>query len=152
MQYVVNSSPLIVFQRIGQFSLLRDLLRRAYIPPTVRLEVFGSDPVPSWVEERPLSQPLVPRVMAARLGAGEREAIAMALETEGAWLVIDDLAARRLAQSLGIEVVGSLGLLLRAKDLGLIAAVRPLIEAMQQEEFRASDEVIATILRAAGEV
>jgi predicted nucleic acid-binding protein len=74
-----------------------------------------------------------------------------AMESEKAWLVMDDLAARRLAQSLGIEVVGSLGLLLRAKDLGLIVAVRPLIEAMQREDFRVADDVITTVLTVAGE-
>jgi len=66
-------------------------------------------------------------------------------------LLIDDLAARRLAQSLGIPIIGSLGLLLRAKQRGLVSAVRPLLETMQTEEFRISDDLFSEILMAAEE-
>jgi hypothetical protein len=150
-QYVVNSSPLIVFQRIGQLALLPELLDLVQIPPAVRREVFATVPLPGWVQEHKLTQPLAPRILAARLGPGEREAIALALEVRPAWLVIDDLAGRRIAQQLGIQVVGSLGLLLKAKDDGLIPAVRPLMEAMQRADFRISDTVFAGILAAAEE-
>ena len=47
---VVNSSPLIVFQRIGQLNLVPDLLEHVYIPLAVQREVFGSDLVPDWIE------------------------------------------------------------------------------------------------------
>jgi predicted nucleic acid-binding protein len=148
---VGNSSPLIVFQRIGQLSLLQNLLEQLYIPPAVRFEVFGSTPLPVWIKEQSLAQPLASQILAARIGAGEREAIALALELQANLLVIDDLAARRLAQSLKITIIGSLGLLVRAKERGLISSVRPLMEAMQSEEFRISDSVFAGILAAAGE-
>jgi predicted nucleic acid-binding protein len=149
--WVANSSPLIVFQRIGRFTLLRDLVRRLPIPPMVRREVFGTDPLPEWVEERMLTQPLASQIIAARIGPGEREAIALALEVKATWLIIDDLAGRRLAHSLGITVIGSVGLLLKAQARGLIPAVRPLMEAMQREDFRISERVFTAILAAAGE-
>jgi predicted nucleic acid-binding protein len=149
---VGNSSPLIVFQRIGQFSLLYDLLEQLYIPPAIRIEVFGSTPLPVWIKEQSLAQPLASQILAARIGAGEREAIALALELQADLLVIDDLAARRLAQSLKIKIIGSLGVLVRAKERGLISSVRTLMEAMQSEEFRISDGVFAGILAAAGEL
>ncbi len=149
--YVVNSSPLVVFERIGQFDLLRVLLNRLIIPPAVRREVFGAKQLPDWIEERALSQPLASRIASARLGAGEREAIALALEMQATLLVLDDLAARRLAQSLRILIIGSLGLLLKAKQAGLIPAVRPLMEAMQSDEFHISDGLFAGILAAADE-
>jgi hypothetical protein len=66
-------------------------------------------------------------------------------------LLIDDLAARRLAQSLGIPIIGSLGLLLRAKQRGLVVVVRPLLEAMQSNDFRISEDLFTGILVAAGE-
>ncbi|MGQ9627379.1 MAG: DUF3368 domain-containing protein, partial [Anaerolineae bacterium] len=113
--FVANSSPLIAFERVEQLNLLPILISRLYIPPAVRREVFGSKPLPEWVEEKALSQPLASKIMAARLGAGEREAIALALELKATRLIIDDLSARRLATSLGLEVIGTLGLLLRAK-------------------------------------
>lgn len=100
---VVNSSPLIVFERIGKFDLLHALMDRLYIPPAVRHEVFGSDPLPAWIEECSLTQLLASEILAARLGHGERKAIALALELKAALVVLDDLAARRVAQSLGIK-------------------------------------------------
>lgn len=148
---VVDSSPLIVFQRIGQLNLLRDLLEHVYIPIAVQCEVFGNDFAPDWIEGRALAQPLASQIVAARLGAGEREAIALALEMGAAELVLDDLAARRLAQSLQLVVIGSAGLLLRAKEHGLIQRVRPLMQAMQDVDFHISERVFAGILSAAGE-
>jgi hypothetical protein len=98
-----------------------------------------------------LTQPLASQIVAARLGPGEREAIALALELGATELVLDDLSARRLAQSLHIVVIGSVGLLLRAKEKGLISEVRPLIQAMQDAEFHISDRVFDGVLAAAGE-
>lgn len=149
--YVANSSAFIIFERLKRLDLLRTLLGHVYIPPAVRQEVFGSKALPDWIEERPLTQPLAARIAAARLGAGEREAIALALETQATELVIDDLAARRLAQSLGIPIIGCLGLLLRAKHRKLISAIRPFMEAMQGDDFRISDDLFREILIAAGE-
>ena len=149
--YVVNSSPLIVFERVGHFDLLRALMPQVCIPPAVRREVFGAKTPPEWIEERPLTQPLASQILASRLGSGEREPIALALEIKPTWLVIDDLAARRLAQSLGIAIIGSLGLLLSAKERRLIAAVRPLMEALQSDEFHISEQLFAGILAAAKE-
>lgn len=149
---VANSSPFIVFERVGRLDLLRTLTARLHIPPAVRQEVFGSKQLPDWVEERLLTQPLASRIAASRLGAGEREAIALALEMRATELVIDDLAARRLAQSLGLSIIGCLGLLLRAKHRKLILAVRPLMETMQGDDFRISDDLFAEILAAAREL
>ena len=66
-------------------------------------------------------------------------------------ILLDDLPARRLVQALNIPAMGSLGILLLAKEQGLIPAIRPLIEAMQQADFRVSESVLLKILVAAGE-
>jgi predicted nucleic acid-binding protein len=87
-----------------------------YIPTAVRQEVFGADPLPEWLEEKSLMQPLTAQIIASRLGPGESEAIVLALELDATLLLIDDLPARRLAQSLNIPFMGSLGLLLSAKE------------------------------------
>jgi predicted nucleic acid-binding protein len=88
---------------------------------------------------------------AMRLGPGEREAIALAVELGADEIILDDLSARRMATSLGIPVIGTLGLLLRAKKRGLIREVRPLVEALQSQGFRISERVLSGILAAAGE-
>jgi predicted nucleic acid-binding protein len=148
---VVDSSLQIVYQRIGQLDLLCSLLDHAHVPTAVRREVFGDGPLPVWIEERSLVQPVASQIAAARLGAGESEAIALALELRATELVLDDMAARRLAQTLHVPVIGSVGMLLRAKVKGLISEVRPLMESMQQAEFHISERVFKGILTAAGE-
>ena len=148
---VTDASPLIIFQRIGQIDLLEALLRNAFIPPAVRREVYSANVPPAWIQEQSLTQPLASQIIAGRLGAGEREAIALALEIQATCLVLDDLPARRIAQLLHLTVIGSMGLLLQAKHKGLIGAVKPLIEEMQKTGFRVSEHVVTTILMAANE-
>jgi len=148
---VCNSSPLIAFEQIGATDVLRKLVRTALIPTAVRREVYGGNDPPDWLHERQLAQPLPPRILAVRLGAGESEAIALALEVGADQILLDDLAARRLATSLGLEVIGTLGLLLQAKDRGLVPAVGPLITDLQAHDFRVAGALVAGILAAAGE-
>ncbi len=150
--WVGNSSPLIVFQQIEQLALLQRLVGKLLIPAAVRRELFRIDPLPDWIEERILSQPLAPQLIAARIGPGEREAIALALEVKANWLIIDDLAGRRLAPSLGIKVIGSAGLFLKAKAEGLVTHIRPLLNAMQSYDFYIAEHVVEEILKAADEL
>jgi predicted nucleic acid-binding protein len=148
---VANSSPFIALERIGQFDLLPMLFKQLWIPPAVRQEVFASKSLPAWVKEVQLQQPLAPQMAGVRLGAGEREAIALALELKAAELILDDLPARRFAIALGLPVIGTLGLLLRSKEQGLIPLVRPLLEDLQNQEFHISERLFIGILVAAGE-
>jgi predicted nucleic acid-binding protein len=64
---------------------------------------------------------------------------------------LDDLQARRLAEAVGLRVVGTLGILLRAKRAGLIATVRPLVDAVTAQGFRLSLELQRDVLELAGE-
>ena len=148
---VTDSSALIVFQRIERLALLAEILGPVLVPGAVRREVFGRQQLPEWIEERPVGQPLASQIVSVRLGPGEREAIPLALEINARELVLDDLPARRLAQSLGLPVIGSVGLLLRAKRHGTVPAIRPLLEAMHAQGFRLSARLWAGILSVAGE-
>ncbi|MBU1661164.1 MAG: DUF3368 domain-containing protein [Chloroflexi bacterium] len=148
---VANSSPFITLERIGRQELLPSLFGHLWIPPAVRHEVFGDKPLPGWVKERRLQQPLASQIASVRLGAGEREAIALALELGATELILDDLPARRLARSLKVPVIGTLGLLLRAKQRELIPAVQPLMRELQDHDFRISNKLVANILITARE-
>lgn len=136
---VSNTSPIIAFERLQRLDLLPQIFDALYIPPAVRCEVFGTRPVAGWIVERQLSQPISRQILAARLGAGESESIALALELKPHYLLLDDLAARRLAQSLNLNVIGTVGLLMLARKRGLVPALRPFLDALLAADFRISD-------------
>jgi predicted nucleic acid-binding protein len=64
---------------------------------------------------------------------------------------LDDLQARRLAETLGLMVVGTLGILLRAKQASLIPAVHPLVDAVVAQGFRLDPDLYQDVLRLASE-
>jgi predicted nucleic acid-binding protein len=108
-------------------------------------------PRPPWIVERALTRPFDPLVRDAALDLGEREAIALAVEIDAWRLVLDDLPARRFAQSLGVRVVGTVGVLLTAKQAGVIASVAPILDALLATGFRLGSDIVAHALDMAGE-
>ncbi len=148
---VSNSSTLIALSQIGQIELLRCLFDRILIPPAVVIETAPTVELPEWIEPRSLGQPLSAFVLRASLGAGEREAISLALEIDASWLILDDKTARRIAQDLGLSVIGTLGLLIGSKRRGLLKTIRPWIDALVKHDFRVSSELYEIVLRDAGE-
>jgi predicted nucleic acid-binding protein len=75
-----------------------------------------------------VSQVLIDRLPPNRLGTGERAVIAYAQAYRGYVAGMDDLRARQVAEAIGLKVTGTLGILLRAKQAGLIPAVKPLVD------------------------
>jgi len=148
---VSDSGPLIALERIHQLHLLPALFTRILIPPAVEKEVACLRKLPRWVLVQPLTQP--PRLgrPGLSLGAGEREAIGLSLEIGAARLLVDDKAARRLARSLQLPIIGTLGLLLAAKRRGLLPTLRPCLDALQDASFYLTPHLYARILADAGE-
>src|SRR5271166_1202052 len=108
---------------------------------------LGSAP---WVRVVP-TPAIPPEVSGWRLDPGESAVLALALEQPGSQAILDDLAARHCASALGIPTQGTLGLMLVARQLGLIPEVRPLIDTLKRAGFYLSDKLAERIIRAAGE-
>jgi predicted nucleic acid-binding protein len=103
-----------------------------------------------WVEIRhPISSPALPLV--TDLGPGETEVLMLALELPKAVVILDDALARRVAETLGIHLTGTLGLLLDAKKAGLIPAVKPVLNQLQALRFRLAPHTRLAVLKLAGE-
>jgi len=81
---------------------------------------------------------------------GEAEAIALAQE-KGLRIILDDRKARAIAMRLSIPVTGTVGLLLKAKEAGIVSAVKPLLEALDASQFHIGREIYSQALRLAGE-
>jgi hypothetical protein len=114
-------------------------------------EILPSVAPAPWIVERRLTQPIAPLVLRANLGAGESEALSLAVEIRADLLFVDERAGRRVAAALGLSVVGTLGVLLAAKRRGLVAEVRPLIDDLVRRGFWVAPRLVKQALLAAAE-
>ena len=148
---VINTSPLIAFGRMSFFDVAERMPFEFVCPAEVAAEITAGKakgyPVnlPSWLTTLPLAAPLATFALAT-LDAGEAAVIQLALEQNIKIVCIDDLKGRRAASALHLQVVGSLGLLGRAKALGLISHARPFIEQAQAAGIYYRAELVETFL------
>ena len=147
---VCNASPLIALDQIGQLDLLPGLFARVVVPLAVARETPRLSQL-DWLEVRTLASPLPPEVAAAGLGPGEAEAIALSVELGAATVILDERRARALADTLGVQVVGTLGVLVLAKNRGLLPSIEPSINALLAHGFWLAPRVMTAALVAAGE-
>lgn len=144
---VANSTCLIGLERIGQLEILRALFEPLLVPPKVQ-EEFGT--TLDWLTvQAPTSRELV-NILRSIVDDGEAEAIALAKE-KGWLLILDDRKARKWAKRLSVRVIGTAGILLRAKRCGLIPKVKPILEALKAVGFRLSEALEREVLRLAQE-
>ncbi len=154
---VSNSTPLIAFARIGELELLHQLVQHVLVPEAVWKEVTEAGSRPgaeeirkaTWVEVRAVR--VIPLEIVPLLDRGEIEAIALAEELTADELLLDERAARAIATARGLKIIGSAGLLVRAKQQGIITTVRPFLERMQVQGIRYSRRFVEELLRQLGE-
>lgn len=82
---------------------------------------------------------------------GEASAIALAVETKDCIIIIDDLKARNLAKRIGLNLTGTLGIILKAKQKGKINSVKPILQKLRQTNFRLTKALEQDILNESGE-
>lgn len=157
---VCDTTVLLYLGRIGQLGLLPALFAPIDIPEAVALELdMGRLLRPDTIDPRGLAWAAVVAVSRDamdslppnRLGTGERAVLAYACAHQDYIVGLDDLQARRLAERLGIAVVGTPGILLRARRTGLLPTVRPLMDALVAQGFRLDPDLYQDILRLADE-
>ncbi|MDF1550478.1 MAG: DUF3368 domain-containing protein, partial [Bacteroidales bacterium] len=78
---------------------------------------------------------------------GEASAIALAKEIENPLLLLDDLKARKLAGKLNLKFTGTLGVINKARQVGIIHKIKPLIDKLLLTDFRISENIINELLR-----
>jgi hypothetical protein len=155
---VSNTSPILNLAIVDQLELLRRQFGEILIPSSV-LEELRSD------EERPGSQVIreaissgliqiqevnnepLAQLLKQTLDRGEAEAIALAIELNADWTLLDEREGRKVAKSLGLSVTGILGILLRAKQVGELESLQPVIDDLiNKAGFRIAPRLLAQIL------
>lgn len=144
---VTDSTCLIALERLGQLDLLPSLFEPIYAPREVAREFGLSLP---WLRVVDLADPDRALFLSASVDAGEAEAIALAREL-GLKVILDDLRARRLAHRFELDVIGTLGILVRAKRQGILDRLGPLLDQLEGIGFHMSRELKEEALRQASE-
>lgn len=157
--WVVNASPLIVLGKIGRIGLIEYLADSLVVPDAVAQEIdvgAEADSARDWLANQgakyilTLQQP-DPVVAAWDLGAGETFVLTYARQHGDFEAIIDDRAARNCAKSLQLRVRGTLGIILLAKQAGLISEVKPFIKELRDVGLHLNPLLDQQILELAGE-
>lgn len=163
MPAVSDTSPLIGLASIGHLELLRQQFRAVFIPQAVLAELKteslfrGIKAIrqalsEGWLDVRPVQNIALVRALSLELHLGEAEALALASDLEVEMLVMDERDGRARARAMGLNTVGILGVLLRAKRQGSIDSLKTTMQALRHEAgFFIAEELYQTILNEAGE-
>ena len=142
---IADSTCLIGLSKIGQLDVLRHLFEKILIPSAVYHEVvvlgagrFGADEVANakWIEIQEVENRLAVQAFRLTLGAGESEAIVLAQECEADFIILDDWKARQMALGLSLPVVGTVAVLTRASEKGVIKDLQSTLEDLRKAGFR----------------
>jgi predicted nucleic acid-binding protein len=144
---VVDSTCLIGLEQIGRLDLLPNLFDPIHAPPEVERESGLSA---SWLKVENPSNPKLISALKVMVDDGEAEAIALAVERN--WkIVLDDRRARDVAQRMALKIIGTVGILVRAKREGLVPWIKPLINGLTDKGFHLSEDLKREALRLVGE-
>jgi predicted nucleic acid-binding protein len=163
MPTVSNTSPISNLACIARLNLLHEQFGDISIPEAVDTELQN---IPDavirkaieeakhigWLKLRPASDAKLVSLLMVELHQGEAEAIALALEMKADRLLIDEREGRTMARQLGLPLTGVLGVLLRAKKMRQIKAIKPEINALRSKaRFFITPALETAILTRAGE-
>lgn len=164
MIVVSDTSAITSLAAVDHLFLLNELFGTVVIPEVVYDELFGP-PVSagaeeatnySWIQIKGVADSKVNRLLAIslqdELDKGESEAILLALELKADLMLMDERLGRAAAKRVGLKVTGVVGVLLKAKEQGLINQVRPILDNLRTEAgFRIGQALYEQALRAAQE-
>lgn len=146
---IVDTSCLIVLDKIERLFILERMYGTLLVTPTVRSE-YGEE-IPAFVEVRTVRNPNYSALLRGILDPGEASILALALEVEDPLIILDDRKARSVAKEAGIPLTGTLGVILTAKNKGIVAGVASILDRLTSEGFWISDELRSHLLKLAGE-
>lgn len=157
---IVNSTPIILLSNINQLELLKQLYETITIPQAVYDEVTAKPDSAcqnlknhfDWIKVEKIRNPIQKKMYEAKLHDGEVEVMILAQEEPKADLIIlDDNSAKKTAKFLELSVTGTLGVLVKAKQLNYIEKVKPLMDALIANGFFVTQNVYSMVLEQAGE-
>jgi len=159
MPAVSNTSPILNLAIIGRLALLKEQFETVFIPPAVREELRVESELPGsrvigeaieagWIQIEQVRNMAFVKVLRRELDEGESEAIALALQAQAEWTLLDEKEGRRVAKSLGLRVTGVLGILLRARRDGKLGHLkRVLVDLREKAGFHIRADLLKDVLK-----
>ena len=161
MIVVSDATPIISLTKIDMLDILGTFYNEVLLPQAVYDEVVCNPAFACEAEaiknsafirvETVSNEQSVKILRAAGLDLGESEAIVLADSRTDSLLLMDERKGRQIAQSMGLRVIGTLGILLQAKKLGLTPQIKPLLDVLVNANIRISDSLYNSILDQSGE-
>lgn len=142
--------------QIGKVDLLKELYGNITITPAVQRELYALEEQKTldnlkWIKVlAPKNQKKVAELL-EELDLGESESIALAIERNAKYLIIDEYKGRLIAEQYGVKIVGVLGILIQAKQKRLITSVKVEVERLRSVGFRLNQRLVDNVLRRLGE-
>lgn len=146
---IADTSCLIVLANIGELELLHKIYEE--IITTLDIAIEYGDSLPDWVEIMEVKDKYRQQILELQIDRGESSAIALALETKNSTVILDDFKARKIANQLGITFTGTLGIIIKAKQIGVVESIKPFLEKIKQTNFRLSIDLELEALKQANE-
>jgi len=146
---IADASVLIIFDKLECIDILQKIYQNIFTTPEISQEF--NKPLPEWIKIESIQDQKYLKFIRTRVDLGEATAIALAAEKDNPLLILDDLKARKLAKQLGMKITGTLGVINKAKELGIIEKVKPLVDQLKETDFRISENVIGNLLKRNGE-
>ena len=158
MIIVSDTSSLSNLFQIGLIDILHALYGEITITPAVRRELYHLPEQEKQIElidwikvKAPQNQGLIVHLL-HEIDLGEAESIALAVEEQAKYLIIDEYKGRIIADSYGVKIVGILGVLIQAKKTKVLPAIKPHIDQLIEIGFRLDQKLVERVLKGLGEL
>ena len=158
---IVNTTPLIALAGIGHLNVLEKLYGEVTIPRAVYNEICAKPDTEcakqlqqalDWIAIEDIVNTEAKMYYKTQLHDGEVEVMILAKEKKADLIIVDDNNAKKHAKYLGLPVTGTIGVLIKAKNLGIVSALKPLLERMLENHIYMSLALMQMCLEEVGEV
>ena len=155
---ISNTTPIISLLKIGKLNLLKELYEKVIVPTAVYIEIENGREKPyyqdltqiDWVEIQEIRNP-DSRAYFLDLDDGEAEVLILAKEQNVDLVIMDEIMGRRYAKQLGFNLTGTIGILLKSKENGLIESIKDLLTELTKKGTWLSPKLISTAIKLSNE-
>ncbi len=155
---ISNTTPILSLLKIDKLDLLKELYGKVIVPLAVYQEIEKGKEKPyykdltslDWIEIQNIKN-LNTIEYLIDLDDGEAEVLILAKETNADLVILDEIMGRRYAKQLELNLTGTIGVLLKAKEKGLILSIKNLMTELENKGTWLNPKLISKVLKIANE-